>query len=78
MGNKYRASLAHLSGVNTFPQVFINGEFYGGAVSATSSNANCAIYQARFEFEMSCVVLRAHHSCIFSPFVCLLVFIFIG
>jgi glutaredoxin-related protein len=31
-GNKYRASLAQLSGVNTFPQVFINGAFYGGAV----------------------------------------------
>jgi len=33
-GNKYRASLLKLTGVNTFPQVFINGEFYGGAVDA--------------------------------------------
>jgi len=40
MGNKYRASLAHLSGVNTFPQVFINGEFYGGAV-------RCAYFHIR-------------------------------
>lgn len=77
MGNKYRASLAHLSGVNTFPQVFINGEFYGGAVSTTFSNANCAIYLALFEFEISCVVLRGNYNCVLSLFV-LLVFIFIG
>jgi cysteine synthase len=34
MGNKYRAALAEMSGVNTFPQIFIGGEFVGGAVDA--------------------------------------------
>jgi len=33
-GNKYRAALSKLTGVNTFPQVFLNGKFYGGAVDA--------------------------------------------
>ena len=34
MGNQYRASLTKITGCNTFPQVFVNGEFYGGAVDA--------------------------------------------
>ena len=34
MGNKYRASLSNLTECNTFPQIFINGNFIGGAVDA--------------------------------------------
>ena len=33
-GNKYRSSLTKITGVNTFPQLFVDGEFYGGAVDA--------------------------------------------
>lgn len=34
MGNKYRAALCDMTGCNTFPQLFVNGEFVGGAVDA--------------------------------------------
>jgi cysteine synthase A len=34
MGNKYRAALCDMTDCNTFPQLFINGEFVGGAVDA--------------------------------------------
>jgi hypothetical protein len=33
-GNRYRAALAEATGVNTFPQLFVDGEFFGGAVDA--------------------------------------------
>mmetsp|Transcript_9568 Transcript_9568/g.29692 ORF Transcript_9568/g.29692 Transcript_9568/m.29692 type:complete len:528 (+) Transcript_9568:123-1706(+) len=33
-GNKYRSAVSKMTGVNTFPQLFIEGEFYGGAVDA--------------------------------------------
>ena len=31
-GNKYRSALSTMTNVNTFPQIFINGKFIGGAV----------------------------------------------
>ena len=34
MGNKYRAALASLTECNTFPQMFIGGDFFGGAADA--------------------------------------------
>jgi cysteine synthase A len=34
MGNKYRAALQHITGCKTFPQLFVNGQFIGGAVDA--------------------------------------------
>mmetsp|Transcript_16442 Transcript_16442/g.38059 ORF Transcript_16442/g.38059 Transcript_16442/m.38059 type:complete len:408 (+) Transcript_16442:683-1906(+) len=34
MGNRYRAALSKQTGVNTFPQMFVNGDFFGGAVDA--------------------------------------------
>jgi len=33
-GNKYRAALQHMTDSKTFPQVFISGEFFGGAADA--------------------------------------------
>jgi len=33
-GNKYRAALASMTDCNTFPQVFFDGEFFGGAADA--------------------------------------------
>jgi len=33
-GNKFRAALSHATGCNTFPQIFIGGEFFGGAADA--------------------------------------------
>jgi cysteine synthase A len=33
-GNKYRAALSSITGVNTFPQCFVGGQFIGGAVDA--------------------------------------------
>jgi cysteine synthase len=34
MGNKYRSALQELTDCKTFPQLFINGEYIGGAVDA--------------------------------------------
>jgi len=34
MGNKYRAALSEMTNCNTFPQMFIGGEFFGGAADA--------------------------------------------
>ena len=33
-GNQYRAALANMTACNTFPQVFVGGEFQGGAADA--------------------------------------------
>eukprot|EP00472_Partenskyella_glossopodia_P006920 CAMPEP_0197516962 /NCGR_PEP_ID=MMETSP1318-20131121/1925_1 /TAXON_ID=552666 /ORGANISM="Partenskyella glossopodia, Strain RCC365" /LENGTH=544 /DNA_ID=CAMNT_0043066145 /DNA_START=28 /DNA_END=1662 /DNA_ORIENTATION=- len=34
MGNKYRSALSDMTGLNTFPQFFVDGKFIGGAVDA--------------------------------------------
>lgn len=34
MGNMYRAALCDMTDCNTFPQLFVNGEYIGGAVDA--------------------------------------------
>jgi len=34
MGNKYRSALSKMTDCNTFPQMFIGGEFFGGAADA--------------------------------------------
>jgi glutaredoxin-related protein len=34
MGNKYRAALCEMTGCPTFPQLFIDGNFIGGAADA--------------------------------------------